>query len=175
MMRRTLGSALILVTLPVLAGAPPPPRRAESGDPCAERAEHHQLDFWIGEWDVYEEGKKVASSSIERLPGSCSVLESYSEPDGYAGKSINFFDAVLKKWRQTWVDKLGTVSEFTGELKSGAMQLEGITHTRDGKTILRRMTLSPTEPDKVRQYSEKSTDAGTTWGVAYDYLYVRRK
>src|SRR5262249_14839247 len=159
----------LFVSVPALSTPPANPDTAKSSDPCAERSEHRQLDFWIGEWDVYEDGKKVATSSIERLPGSCAILEAYSDDDGYTGKSINFFDGVLKKWRQTWVDRFGTVSEFTGELRSGAMQLEGLTHTKDGKTVLRKMTLTPTEPDKVRQYSERSSDSGATWSLAYDY------
>src|SRR5262245_38778966 len=146
-----LAAAVLFLSVSAPAETAPAPDPTKHADPCAERPEHRQLDFWIGEWDVYEDGKKVATSSIERLPGSCAILEAYSEDDGYTGKSINFFDGVLKKWRQTWVDRFGTVSEFTGELRSGAMQLEGLTHTKDGKTVLRKMTLTPTEPNKVRQ------------------------
>jgi hypothetical protein len=105
----------------VHAQTPPLGANPDPATLCDARAENRQLDFWIGEWDVRDDGKKIAESSIQRLAGSCSVLESYSQPDGYSGKSINFYDATLKKWRQTWVDKVGTVSEFTGELRDGAL------------------------------------------------------
>ena len=138
------------------------------------RTENHQLDFWLGKWDVYDRDEKVAESKIERLSGTCSILESYAQVDGFSGKSINFYDATLRKWRQTWVDKVGTVSEFTGELVDGAMKLEGETHFRDGRTVLRRMTLSRVDEAKVRQFSERSSDAGKSWTTAYDFTYKRR-
>jgi hypothetical protein len=142
---------------------------------CDARAENHHLDFWLCDWDVYADGQKVAESSIQRLAGSCAILESYAQADGYSGKSINFYDPALRTWRQTWVDGIGTVSEFTGQLKDGAMLLEGRTHTRDGKEILRKMRLDATEPGRVRQYSERSGDGGRSWSTAYDFVYVRRE
>jgi hypothetical protein len=142
---------------------------------CDTRPENHQFDFWLGNWDVYDKEERVAESTIQRLPGSCAILESYSQPDGYSGKSINFFDSRLTKWRQTWVDKVGTVSEFTGEFVEGAMRLEGETHTRDGKVILRKMTVSAIDSSRVRQYSERSSDRGNSWSTAYDFTYRRRQ
>jgi hypothetical protein len=55
------------------------------------------------------------------------------------------------------------------------MHLKGESHRQDGQRILRRMIVSPAGPDRVRQYSERSLDGGQTWGVAYDYIYVRRR
>ena len=140
---------------------------------CDSRSENRQFDFWLGTWDVYEGGEKVAESRIERLAGSCAILETYSQPDGYSGKSINFFDATLGKWRQIWVDEVGTVSEFAGAVKERMMRFEGRTHTRDGKEILRKMEVSAGDADSVRQYSERSDDGGRSWSVAYDLHYRR--
>lgn len=151
------------------------PRGPDPATLCDARAENHQFDFWLGEWDVLDDGRKIAESSIQRFAGSCAVLESYSQPDGYSGKSINFYDGTLKKWRQTWVDRIGTVSEFTGELKDGAMQLAGETHTRNGTVVLRKMTVGTIDPNRVRQSSERSSDGGKTWQKAYDFEYVKRR
>ena len=174
---RALVRALFLgttVACPLLATAqsPSPPR--DLAAVCDARAENHQLDFWLGKWDVYDRDEKVGESTIERFPGSCAILETYTQVDGYSGKSVNFYDAALKKWRQTWVDKVGTVSEFTGEPADGAMKLEGETHFRDGKTVHRRMTLSRIDDAKVRQFSERSADGGKSWATAYDFTYKRR-
>jgi hypothetical protein len=156
-------AALSLAALPCFAQTKSPPRSPES----------RQLDFWIGNWDVTTDGKtKIGSSRIESIVGGCVILENYSQA-GFEGKSFNFFDSVLGKWRQTWVDSFGGVCEFTGQYRDGAMRSEGETHRRDGQTILRRMTLSKLDANRVRQYSEKSTDGGETWSVAYDYIYVR--
>lgn len=181
-------TALIAASLAMPATAqttpPPPPTTTQTSPPppprdlaavCDARVENHHLDFWLGKWDVYDRDERIAESTIEKLPGSCAILESYAQVDGYSGKSVNFYDAVLKKWRQTWVDKVGTVGEFTGELVDGAMKLEGETHFREGKSVLRRMTLSRVDDAKVRQFSERSSDGGKTWTIAYDFIYKRRQ
>ena len=90
------------------------------------------------------------------------------------GKSLNFYDASLHKWRQTWADSSGGVSEFAGEYKDGALRFEGESHTPVGTKIMRRLTFFNLGPDRVRQFSEASKDDGKTWTVDYDFTYVRR-
>jgi hypothetical protein len=148
---------------------------ASPKNPCSNKPDCRQLDFWVGEWDVMDHGKKIATSSIRRIIGDCVIFENYSQPDGYSGKSFNFFDATLGKWRQTWVDTIGNVSEFTGEYSEKAMRFQGETHRQSGERVLRRLTLFDLGPDRVRQYSERSVDGGKTWSVAYDYIYIRQK
>lgn len=148
---------------------------AQTAPSCTDRSECRQLDFWVGEWDVTRpDGTKVATSRIQEIVGQCIVLEHYTEPGGYEGQSMNFYDWALRKWRQTWADSTGGVSEFSGEFLDGAMRLGGETHLADGKRILRRMVLSIVGKDRVRQYSERSTDEGKTWTPAYDFIYIRR-
>lgn len=142
---------------------------------CEQVPQHRQFDFWLGDWDVTEAGKIIAQSSIQKIVGSCVIYENYSQGDGYSGKSFNVYDSVLQKWRQTWVDSLGNVSEFIGEWKDSAMCYEGASHRQNGRKILRKMTLTPIGNDKVRQYSEYSPDEGKTWKLLYDYLYLRKK
>jgi hypothetical protein len=164
----------MLLAAPSAALAQSTPSPAPATEPCSTSAEHRQLSFWVGEWDVTAGGKTIATSRIERIVGDCLILESYTQADGYSGKSVNVFDRTLGTWRQTWVDSVGNVSEFVGAYEDGAMRLEGETHQADGQRILRRMTLFNVGPDRVRQYSERSTDGGRTWSAAYDFIYVRR-
>ncbi len=145
-----------------------------NANPCGQ-TENRQFDFWVGEWDVTSGGRKIAESSIQRIIGSCVIYENYSDPGGYTGKSFNFYDAVLKKWRQTWVDNGGNVSEFSGEYKDNAMHYEGESHRRDGQRFLRKMTVTRLDADRVRQYSEFSMDGGKSWKSNYDFLYLRKK
>jgi hypothetical protein len=142
--------------------------------PCSEKPEHRQFDFWIGEWDVTTEGKKIANSSIQNILASCIIFENFFDPEGYHGKSVNFFDSTLGKWRQTWVDSMGNVSEFSGEYKDGAMRFEGESHRQNGTRVLRKMIIYNLGPDRVRQYSEWSMD-GKDWKVGYDFIYMRKK
>jgi hypothetical protein len=141
--------------------------------PCSS-PEQRQLDFWLGDWEVRDAGKPIATSRIERGPGDCVIRETYTQPDGYSGTSLSFHDPVLGRWRQTWVDSTGSVGEFVGDFADGAMHFTGETHRADGKAILRRMDLV-SAAGSVRQISHASRDGGATWAPHYDYLYVRRK
>ena len=143
--------------------------------PCMYQPEFKQFDFWVGEWTVSEQGQQVATSSVQRIVGECVVYENYFESDGFVGKSFNFYDGTLRKWRQTWVDGTGRASEFVGEYKDGAMRFEGESHLSDGTKIWRRMTLFNLSPTQVRQLSFASADGGKTWNVNYDYVYTRMK
>ena len=79
---------------------------------ACDGAEHRQLDFWVGRWDVTDKGKVIATSVIERFADGCGILENYTQLDGYSGKSINFYDRSLKRWRQQWADSMGNSSEW---------------------------------------------------------------
>jgi hypothetical protein len=124
-------------------------------------AEQRQLDFWLGDWDVRSGDEIVATSRIELASGGCVVREGYAQKDGYSGTSLSFHDPVTGKWRQTWVDSTGSVGEFIGEFRDGAMRFTGETHRADGTRIYRKMALSR-EGDAVRQASEASRD-GASW------------
>src|ERR1044072_9290303 len=126
--------------------------------PCLSEPQHKQFEFWVGEWDVTSDGQIIATSSIQRIIDSCVILENYSQKNGYNGKSLNFYASVLGRWRHTWVDGTGTVGEFVGDYKDGAIHYEGESHRKDGRKILRKMVFSSLGADKVRQYSEASTD-----------------
>ena len=141
--------------------------------PCESRAESRQFDFWIGEWTVMDGSRAIAVSRIEKAASGCIVVESYSQLDGFSGKSINFYDPLLRKWRQTWADSAGNASEFAGEFREQAMRFEGESH-RGGERILRRMTFTLLGGGEVRQYSEMSRDDGKTWVPHYDLRYVRK-
>ena len=139
-----------------------------------EAPEHRAFDFWLGRWDVLSDGEIVAESLIERAPDACAILEHYKQKDGYTGTSVNFYDATLHRWRQTWVDAAGTVGEFHAEAGMNVMAFTGETHRVSGERILRRMTISLEADGTVRQHSLASTDGGATWKPHYDFRYRRR-
>ena len=143
------------------------------GAPCDGGA-HRDFDFWIGRWDVTDKGKVIAASVIERFAGGCAILESYTQADGYSGKSINFYDAALGRWRQQWVDSMGNSSEWSGGLREGAMRFDGEAHRADGAKVTRNMTFTPLPDGSVRQASDRSVDGGRTWLPGYDFVYVRK-
>ncbi len=144
--------------------------------PCMYSEKARQFDFWIGEWNVQApQGQQVGTNTVQRIEDGCIILENWTGARGGTGKSLNFYDSSLGKWRQVWVDSTGNVSEFTGEYRDGAMRYEGETHAQGGGKILRRLTFFNLGADRVRQFSERSTDGGKTWAVNYDFTYIRKK
>ncbi|MBX7218628.1 MAG: hypothetical protein K1Y36_01665 [Blastocatellia bacterium] len=168
-----IGLTLCSVPSPVFPQTAPSVQ-SQPSKPCQSKPEARQLDFWLGEWVVTTDGQEIAVSSIQNIIDGCVIFENYTEKDGFNGKSFNFYDAHLGKWRQTWVDHTGRICDFVGEVKDGEMRYDGFTYLPDGKKMLRRMTITPLTANKVRQKVVRSLDDGKTWVPAYDFVYVRK-
>ncbi len=70
---------------------------------------------------------------------------------------------------------MGQMIEFEGEARDGNLYYRAEVKDREGHPALRRMTFFPQGPDQVRQFSERSTDGGSTWTAEYDLIYRRKK
>jgi tetratricopeptide (TPR) repeat protein len=148
--------------------------------PCAYAAENRQFDFWLGEWSVVtSQGETpTGDSRIELILGDCVVQENWTSAGniGYSGKSYNIYNTALRRWEQYWVDNTGGNIFFYGGLKDGAMDYwtDEIPQP-DGTKLKRHLQFIKLGPDKVRQFSQGSNDAGKTWFVEYDFTYNRKK
>lgn len=147
--------------------------------PCASTPENQQFDFWLGEWNVEttQGGVPAGKSKIELILGDCVVLENWqSDGNPYSGKSYNMYDAALKRWEQFWVDNSGGNIFFYGGLKDGVMDYwtDEIPQPT-GPPLKRHLQFFRLGPDKVRQFSQGSTDGGKTWTPEYDFTYIRKK
>jgi len=147
--------------------------------PCAYNAENRQFDFWVGNWDVVttKEQTSAGTSHIEKTIGDCVIWENWASlGTGYRGKSYNIYNASLKRWEQFWVDNAGGMIHFFGALKNNVMDFytDDIPQP-DGTKLRRHLQFFNLGPEKVRQFSQGSTDGGSTWSVEYDFTYNRRK
>ena len=132
--------------------------------------EHHQFDFWIGDWSVTgPAGKHAGDNSIKAVADGCALSESWRGAKGGMGLSYSAYDSIRKAWHQTWVDRDGLVLLLDGGLQDGKMVLSGLT----GKT-LNRVSWEPREDGSVRQLWESSEDEGKTWKVQFDGLYRKK-
>jgi tetratricopeptide (TPR) repeat protein len=151
----------------------------KNAKPCAFTPENRQFDFWVGQWDVTttEGGVPAGTSRIELILEDCVVLENWQSLNNpYAGKSYNTYNQSLKRWEQYWVDNVGGNIFFYGGLKDGVMDYYTDEILQPDNTKLKRhLQFIPSGPDKVRQFSQGSTDGGKTWTVEYDFTYARKK
>ncbi len=147
-----------------------------NASPC-EDAEFKQFDFWLGDWDVAStaDGTHRGSSHISKEMGGCVVWENWTSASSpYFGKSYNTWNPNLKRWEQYWVDTSAGVMFFHGELKNKIMDYwtEDVPQVGGG-TLLRHLQFFNLGPDKVRQFSQGSSDGGKTWHTEYDLIYTR--
>jgi tetratricopeptide (TPR) repeat protein len=184
--RQGFGQPEKMDTEPALQSLKSDPRFAElvekatrNQKPCVYNTENRQFDFWVGEWDVTDSssGVTAGSSRIDKELGDCVIWENWTSANStYAGKSYNIYNASLKRWEQFWVDNVGGMIHFYGGLKDGVMDFytDEIPQA-DGTRLKRHLQFFNLSPDKVRQFSQGSTDTGKTWNVEYDFTYTRKK
>ncbi len=147
--------------------------------PCASTPENRQFDFWLGEWNVEttQGGVPAGQSKIELILGDCVIQENWqSDGNPYSGKSYNIYNTALKRWEQFWVDNSAGNIFFYGGLKDGVMDYWTDEIPQPGGPALKRhLQFIKVGPDKVRQYSQGSTDGGKSWKPEYDFTYSRKK
>jgi hypothetical protein len=152
-------------------------RITAQGQPPAEPAGLHALDFWVGEWEVFlADGPKDGDNRIEKLLNGFALQENWSDVDRHEGKSWFYFHQPDNRWKQVWVTDSGFVKEKVqvDDAPAGSVRFQGVISLRDGGKLLDRTTLTPQADGRVRQVIEQSRDDGATWRVGFDAYYVRK-
>jgi len=160
----------LAVAMPVAAqdGATPPP------GPCEGEA-YHQLDFWLGNWEVSDaEGIVQGVNTITREEGGCMLLERWTSTLGNTGQSYNFYNPATEEWRQLWISQ-GTIIDYVGGLTdTGSMRLEGTITNHNGAVtapFTGEWTLN--EDGSVTQHFEQYSTEKDEWIVWFTGIYRR--
>jgi hypothetical protein len=143
--------------------------------PCSS-PEGSQLDFWVGNWDLYSADTLTGSNTIYKIMDGCTVQENFSNPAGYLGKSWSVYSPQMKQWQQTWVDNQGGFIYLTGAFENDKMTLT--TQPRklpNGKEIISRMIFYNITPNSFDWDWQATRDAGVTWTSNWKIHYVRKK
>ena len=168
----------VLDTHPAMASLKSDPRFAalrkkaeDKAHPCVHDARYRAFDFWVGDWDVFSGTQQVGHNRIERQLEGCLIMENWTDGYGMSGKSLNYFDPAVGKWKQNWVDENGGVVWYLGEVKDGEMRYAGENITPDGKKKLTHCRLTPLPDGTVHHVIETSQDDGKTWTKGFDAIY----
>lgn len=161
--------------------APPPDPRGICAKP-----EAREFDFWLGEWDVYDEkGALQGADKVEVTNDNCTLLQTWKQqtdqwrpvgaPNRYHGMSMTTFTGLNKgfpKWSQVWTDNGGVMLLFTGEKNDkGEMVLQTkINHKEWPET---RYVYAP-QPDGTMVLTGTYLMADGKEQPAFKYLYKRR-
>ena len=145
---------------------------AASPQPPCETEEHHQFYFWVGEWNVTQNGQPAGHNIIKKVHG-CALFENWtSATSNFTGSSLNIYDQSTGKWHQAWVDVNGTLLQIDGGMVDGKMVMSSISEAAGGATTHNRITWTPNEDGRVLQTRDTSPD-GETLNTVFNGLYVR--
>lgn len=151
--------------------------QAPKPSPCAD-AEHHRLDYWVGDWDAYDledSEKLIARTHVAAIVGGCTLLETYEQNDGLLGESFTLYDAARKVWHHTWVNNGGGLMVLEGQFKDAVLTLQGTVTSLDGHEKVIRDVWTPRPDGSVREAAEISADGGKTWKPFFDVLFRKHK
>ena len=160
----------ILIAAAAAAATPAPQQKSVCDGP-----QYHQLDFWIGEWNVFQasDNTKVGTSRIESVMDGCGIGEHFEAPDApggaYSGTSYSGYDRKDGKWHQMYIDTNGNVTGFAGDLDGSDLVMDAPANGAITRMVYRRLT-----DGSVEQIGTVSANFGRKWAPRYDYIYRKK-
>lgn len=143
--------------------------------PARAGAPYDDFDFWLGEWDVFNEvGEPVGRNVITEEEQGCVILERWTAAGGGTGQSYNDVDPADGRWRQIWVSRPATIDYSGGLDAEGRMVLQGkiAYRMRPEETRGFRGTWTPREDGTVLRYFEGEAEDGS-WKPWFTGIYRR--
>lgn len=131
-----------------------------------------ELEFWVGSWNVYVEGKLVGKDVVTKSQKGFAITEDWTDASGETGKSLFYYMPVSKRWKQVWVTEAGVYKEKLSEPCDGGIRFSGQVFLPDGRKVRDRTTLTRLQKDEVHQVIEFTRD-GKAWQVSFDAVYRR--
>ena len=165
--RKVLVSLLLLAAS--LASAQPATHKSKAGV-CSAEPGYRALDFWVGDWDIYEDGKPAGRQRVTQRLDDCTVIAEWLGPVGDNGIGYFAFDRSRNVWVQMWATNQvpyrgGVTIRETDPTYSGpGMRLL----SKSAGQSLSRITLTALDNHRARQVLELSDDSGKTWKVIFD-------
>ena len=80
-----------------------------------------------------------ARAHVDSILADCALHELYEQNDGLVGDSFLSYDAITRKWQQTWLTNFGAYMFLTGTFSDGVLTLHGSSHTKT-KDVPMRIT-----------------------------------
>jgi hypothetical protein len=152
--------------------------RADEAPPaCSEDVRFTQQDFALGDWEVYDGGRKRASVRLEKVLKGCAIRETWMPLEESAEHGIGLFtySRLLGHWGYFWVADNGQTTVFTGDQR-GSNDMLYVTYApvSGGGKKERHWTLQLQSDGSIQELSVGSTD-GKNWSKEYELTWRRRK
>jgi hypothetical protein len=178
LMPRALAITALVLTVSVTSARSPAAVDNKGDGPC-DTPQHHQFDFWVGDWRVFDAktNELVGFDRVEKHSHGCTVQQNltmitdlYRRPGvdyRLAGISVNRFDG--ENWLELWADNQWGAIALRGMPEGGyAMVLRTIipSRKRDLRLVWER------QPDGSVRALQYVAPAGTDkWELYGDLIY----
>jgi len=166
----------VLMSLQAVAGGGKQSVSATMPKPCSA-AEFHQLDFWVGDWDVFDVDNPTTQTArvrVESILDGCVLREDDQDTEGHKGQSFSIYDASRRNWHQSWVTNRGQLLLLDGNLRGEGLVLNATERTPDGTDKMIRGTWKQVDSG-VRETAVTSLDGGKTWKPWFDLMFRAHK
>lgn len=139
--------------------------------------EYNQFNFWIGEWNVYDNNDKlIGENIIKSMPNACAIQENWTSAKGNSlGTSYSYYDASDKKWHQLWIDNKGYVLATEGNFANNTMVLTSkLVQSKKGD-FYNRITWTQNEDGSVTQIWDYLDTNNKIIQQAFKGIYKKKK
>jgi hypothetical protein len=148
----------------------------QANSPCRATQVARNLDFWVGNWDVYTGTTLAGRDVVERVLGGCGITERWSGGEDDAGMSLFAYDARKDLWTQTWItDNSAVPGGFKVKVlrahSPSSTVFQGEIEGRSGAVYYDRTILTALPGGRVHQEIQVSQD-GVAWRTGFDAVYV---
>ena len=148
--------------------------------PCKYDSAYQTLNFWVGNWNVYDlDGKLVGEDKVEKILNDCAIIENWKSSTGGEGKSLFYYNSTTKEWKQVWVtDKATQIGgqkekKLIKQMRDGTLVFQG-SYLYKNLNILDRTSLTPLKGGRVKQVIEWSKDNGANWNKNFEAYYIKK-
>jgi hypothetical protein len=165
-----------------LAESPTAPEHSTMAAPC-DTPQHHQFDYWVGDWQVFNADTKqlVAVDHVEKHSEGCIVQQNltfitdlYRRPGvsyRLAGIGVNRFDG--EAWLQMWADnQWGAIVLRGSPDATGSMVFTSIIPSRNRDL---KITYEKRADGTVRNVEYVAPAGSGKWEKYGDLIYRRNR
>ena len=149
---------------------------AEGPGSCSAGSEVRQLDYWLGNWTMKSVGGSSTNSKVTLSLDKCMFIEHWENGNGHVTEKMFAYSPEDKNWGGMFADNEGRVHVFlAGKVSSGTAEFHGPSRGPNGETVLHKLRVVQTAPDRLEETWEKSVDNGANWTTVYRAEYSRAK
>ena len=136
---------------------------------------NRQLDFLIGDWELFSPNNKaVGEIKVQLALGTQVLEESFKGENGLKAKSNFYFDTNKQLWINSWSDDFGNELTFKGIFVNNKLVLNATSTNSHGKKTFHRIIYKKQLDGTVVKISQKSNN-NKAWTTTYSGVYKRKK